>query len=74
MNKTVIFIVGGLATVIIISLPFIYSSMKSSDYDKLYNGIQNAKRKAGVWMEDDHRKRNTYSYSDRYVRGDFVDY
>lgn len=74
MNKTVIFVVGGLATVLIISLPFIYSSMKASDYDKLYSGIQNAKRRAGVWMEEDHRKKKRYSYTDRYVNGDFVDY
>ncbi len=74
MNKTLIFIVGGLVTVLLISAPFIYSAMKKNDYNTLANGIQDAKRRAGVWIEEDYRKRKVYSYTDRYVNGDFVDY
>ena len=71
MNKTVILVLGGFAAIIICSLPFIYSGMKAKDYNNLYSGIQNAKRKAGMWIEEDYKNKKVQSYSDRYVRGDF---
>ena len=74
MNKTVIFVVGGLATVAIMSAPFIFSAMKAKDFNSIANSMQDAKRRAGVWIDDDIKKRKTYSYTDRYIRGDFVDY
>jgi hypothetical protein len=71
MNGKVVLILGSIIGVIIVSIPFIYSGMKQNDYNNLYHGIQDAKRRAGVWIEEDFQNRKLSSYSDRYVHGDY---
>lgn len=71
MNGKIVLILGGIIGVVIVSIPFIYSGMKQNDYDKLYHGIQDAKRRAGVWIEEDFQNRKVSSYSERYLNGDF---
>lgn len=71
MNGKIVLILGGIIGVIIVSIPFIYSGMKQNDYNNLYDGIQDAKRRAGVWIEEDFRNRKISSYSDRYMNGDY---
>lgn len=71
MNNKIFLAIGIVVGLIVISLPFLYSGMKKNDYDNLYHGIQNAKRRAGVWIEEDYKNRKTYSYSDRYMNGDY---
>ncbi len=71
MNGKIVLILGSIVGVIILSIPFLYSGMKKNDYDNLHHGIQDAKRRAGVWIEEDYKNRRISSYSDRYVNGDF---
>jgi len=71
MNNKIYLAIGGIVGLIVVSLPFVYSGMKQNDYDNLSHGIQNAKRRAGVWIEEDYKNRKTYSYTDRYMSGDY---
>jgi len=71
MNGKIVLIGGSIIGALIISIPFIYSGMKQNDYDNLYNGIQNAKRRAGVWIEEDYKNRKVSTYEERYLNGDY---
>lgn len=71
MNGKIVLIGGTIIGALIISIPFIYGGMKQNDYDNLYHGIQNAKRRAGVWIEEDYKNRKVYSYEERYLNGDY---
>lgn len=73
MDKKIVLIVGGLAAVLVFSVPFIYSAMKANDYNNLLNGIQDAKRRAGMWIEEDYKKRKIETYEEKYLRGDYND-
>ncbi|HMO17590.1 MAG TPA: hypothetical protein PKA63_05200 [Oligoflexia bacterium] len=71
MNPKLVLIGGVVIGGIVLSIPFIYSGMKKNDYDTLAQGIQNAKRRGGVWIEEDFKKRKVSSYAERYVKGDY---
>ena len=73
MDKKIIFAVGGLVAVLVVSAPFIISAMKANDYNNLLNGIQDAKRRAGMWIEEDHRNKRVETYEEKYMRGDYQD-
>ncbi|HQH26698.1 MAG TPA: hypothetical protein PLP17_04815 [Oligoflexia bacterium] len=45
----------------------IYRAMKKHDYDNLYYGLQDAKRKSGAFYQKDEKR--FMSYSEKYVRG-----
>ncbi len=74
MDKKVILALGGLVTVLVISIPFIFSAMKAHDYNALMHGIQDSKRRAGMWIEEDHRNRRVETYEEKYLRGDYEGY
>lgn len=73
MDKKIIFAVGGLVAVLVVSAPFIFSAMKANDYNNLSNSIQDAKRRAGMWIEEDHRGKKVETYEEKYLRGDYQD-
>ena len=73
MDKKVILVLGSLVAVLVFCAPFIFSAMKANDYNKLKSGIQDAKRRAGMWIEEDHRGKRVESYEERYLRGDYSD-
>lgn len=74
MDKKIILAIGGLAAVLVFSIPFLFSAMKSHDYNNLASGIQNAKKRSGMWIEEDYKNRKVESYEEKYLRGDFSDY
>lgn len=73
MDKKIIFAVGGLVAVLVVSAPFIFSAMKANDYNNLLNGIQDAKRRSGMWIDGDHDNRRVETYEEKYMRGDYQD-
>jgi len=73
MDKKIIFALGGLITVFVVSIPFIFSAMKANDYNTLLNGIQDSKRRAGMWIEEDHKNKKVETYEEKYLRGDYQD-
>jgi hypothetical protein len=47
--------------------PFLFSAMATHDYNSLYNGMQDAKRASGAYVEP---KKSSYrSYSEDYAYG-----
>lgn len=48
--------------------PMLFHAMAKKDYDTLYDGIQNAKRAGGSYVQEEDRPYR--SYSERYANGE----
>lgn len=47
--------------------PLMFKAMKKHDYDTLYYGMQNAKRNAGAFVQEEEKP--FVSYSEKYAHG-----
>lgn len=48
-------------------VPFLFSAMVQHDYDALYHGLQDGKRNAGAFVQEE--RKDFMTYSERYARG-----
>jgi len=52
--------------ILVLSAPSIFSAMKKRDYQTMYHGMQDAKRKGGAYVADKNKKKKR-SYEDYYA-------